>query len=267
MAPRRKQGNQEPHGLRRAGRTSLAFSPDGRTIILGAEKFRPLYLFEVASGQLRRKFDGHQGQINCLAFAPDGRYMVSGSADATMLLWDAVGARSPQKRTAPLDVAELNRLWADLAREDAQVAYQAICKLRLAPKQAVALFEQHFKPVPRLEAKPIADLLRQLDDAAFSVREKAAKHLIGLGEAVEPALRQALAGSPSLELRRRVEQILDRLAPKELLRESRAFEVLENAADAESRRFLRLLADGSPNARLTTAAQAALARVDKVQPR
>jgi hypothetical protein len=241
----------------------IAFSPDGRSIVLTARHYCEVFVIEVATGQIRHKFAGHPRQITCSAIAPNGRFIATGSDDATVLLWDAVGARSRQQPQAPLDAAELNRLWGELAKENAVAAYQAICKLRASPKHAAALFERHCQPVPRIEAKKLAELLRRLDSNQFAVREQASKELIALGEAAEPALRQALR-DPSLELRRRVEQILDRPGGAESLRRIRMFEVLEHAADAESRRFLRGLADGAPGTRLTREAQDVLARLERL---
>src|SRR6202035_1428475 len=133
----------------------------------------------------------------------------------------------------------------------------AICTMRASPRQAVALFEQHLKPVRRADAKQLANALRDLDSDDFARRDEAAKVVEGFGEAAEPALRKALAGSPSLEFRRRVEQFLARFEGTELLRRSRALETLENAGDTESRRLLTALANGAPGAWITTEAQAA----------
>src|SRR5258708_2465770 len=87
------------------------------------------------------------------------------------------------------------------------------------------------------------------------------------GQLPQPALRKALAASSSLEFRRRVEQLLDRLAGAEPLRQARALEALENAADPDSRRLLTDLADGAPQARLTEKARAALDRLGRHSPR
>src|SRR5262249_11071479 len=46
----------------------------------------------------------------------------------------------------------------------------------------------------------------------FAVRERATGELEELGVLAEPALRRRLTGKPSLELRRRVDKLLERLA-------------------------------------------------------
>jgi WD40 repeat protein len=237
----------------------LAFAPDGRSLIWGGQ-FRPeLYFFEVATGQLRRKFSGHQGHLSCVAFSPNGRLMASGGSDGCVLIWGAAGQRQPPT-PAPLREADLDRLWADLAANDAATAYQAICTLRASPRQAVGLLERHLKPVPAVDVKRVAHALRDLDSDEFAARERAVKLLAEVAEAAEAALRQALDAKPSAEARRHLEQLLDQVEASAAGRRQRALEVLEQIDSAQSRRLLKSLAHGAPGARLTRAAQAALDR-------
>jgi RNA polymerase sigma factor (sigma-70 family) len=238
--------------------SGLAFAPDGRSLIWGYQDRPELCLFEVATGQLRRKFSGHQGHLSCVAFSPNGRLMASGSSDASVLIWAAAGQR--QQAPALLREADLKRLWADLAANDAVTAYRAICSLRASPRQAVALLEQHLKPLPATEAKWVAQTLRDLDSDEFAIRERAAKELGQVAEAAEPVLRQALIGTPSAEVRRRLEQFLDQVQAAAIGRRARALEILEQIDSPASRRLLNALAHGAPGARLTREAQAALDR-------
>lgn len=87
-----------------------------------------------------------------------------------------------------------------------------------------------------------------------------------MGETAKPALRKALAGKPSLEMRRRVEPIVKNLeswpaSSSAALRDWRALEVLEHLGTPEARRLLRQLADGVPEAGLTREAKAVLQRL------
>ncbi len=67
--------------------------------------------------------------------------------------------------------------------------------------------------------------MRQLGSARFDVRAKATRALEKAGETAEAALREALRGQPSLEVRQRVEQLLSRLeARPERLRIYRALQ-------------------------------------------
>lgn len=68
---------------------SLAFSPDGKSLAVGAMGGEnPIQLWELATGKLRQEIRGHLGPVLALAFSPDGRFLASGSADTTVLIWD-----------------------------------------------------------------------------------------------------------------------------------------------------------------------------------
>jgi WD40 repeat protein len=66
---------------------SMAFSPDGNTILIGliAAQFIDL------NGNILKTFSGHINAITSVAFAPDGKTFLTGSADKTARLWDLTG--------------------------------------------------------------------------------------------------------------------------------------------------------------------------------
>ena len=115
--------------------------------------------------------------------------------------------------------------------------------------------------------------LRQDGLDHFAVRQKAATDLELLGESAEAALRRALEERPSLEVRRRVESLVEKLntqrssppAP-ERLRELRGVEALEQIGNAAARHALAALAQGNANARLTLEALAAVERLNHKLP-
>lgn len=57
----------------------------------------------------------------------------------------------------------------------------------------------------------IRQLIRQLDDDDFEVREQATQELTGIGPAAGPALRSALGAAKSLEVRCRLERVLEKI--------------------------------------------------------
>lgn len=67
----------------------LSWSPDGR-LIFGGDWGRsgPFLCWEAATGELLRRYDGHQSQPQHIACSGDNRVVVSGSADRTVRLWD-----------------------------------------------------------------------------------------------------------------------------------------------------------------------------------
>jgi hypothetical protein len=205
---------------------------------------------------------GHDDQVVSLSFAPDGQRLASTSFDGTALVWDLAGP------PARLSAEGLNAAWYALAGDDAAAAYRAVLKLAGDPGRAVPLLRERLRPAPTPDPKRIVRLIADLDSDTFAVRDGAARELGDLGDLTEPALREALAGGPTPEVRRRVERLLEdaaSLAPGRL-RQVRVVEVLEYAGTPEARRLLEELAGGAPEARLTREAQAALGRLDRRPP-
>jgi hypothetical protein len=160
----------------------------------------------------------------------------------------------------------LGLLWQHLAG-DAEKADAAMREMAASQTQAVALIARFLKPVEKEDAQRVARLVRDLGSESFTEREQASADLEGLGEEAVEALREALGEKPSLEVRRRAEELLDRLKGKgpsrERLRVLRAVQVLEWIGTPEARRALEAVADGVPDAERTRAAAAALACLKK----
>jgi hypothetical protein len=133
--------------------------------------------------------------------------------------------------------------------------------------RSVPYLGQRLPPVAAVEEKRLTRLISDLDSDRFEVREKATKELGGLGELALHALWKALDSQPTLETRRRLEQLIEaqereRWSPsQERLRTRRSLEVLERAGTPEARRLLEALAAGAPGAWLTEDAKASLTRL------
>jgi RNA polymerase sigma factor (sigma-70 family) len=237
----------------------LAFSRDGRTLVSGHSDFS-VHLWEVATGNERACFTGHQGAVRAVAISRAGRNIASGSEDTTILVWDAVcGA----KTATPLSAERLETLWLDLTDTDARRAYRATWQLALSPRQALPLLAERLRPIPALEAakqKQAERLLVGLDSEQFAARQQAEGELEKIGPVVEPALRKALEGKPALEVRRRIEKVLEKLASGRL-RMVRALEAIEHMNTPEARQLLDTLANGTPRAWLTQEARKIRARL------
>jgi hypothetical protein len=86
-----------------------------------------------------------------------------------------------------------------------------------------------------------------------------------MGAGIQPAVRQALEGRPSPEVRRRLEALLQTPAAvaqtPELLRNLRAIGILEQIGSKDARQLLTTLSSGVPHAPETQAAKGALERL------
>jgi len=116
-------------------------------------------------------------------------------------------------------------------------------------------------PVP--DAQHLVQLLADLGGPQFTVRQKATKELDELGEAAMTAYQSALAARPTLEVRQRLEALVEKRL-KERRHTLRALEVLERCGTSDARQVFETLAKGAPGASLTVDAQAALARLAKL---
>jgi WD40 repeat protein len=79
----------------------VAFTPDGRNVV-AAGKGKTIGIWDVATDQELLTLDGHQAQINALAFSPDGSILASCSHDGAVKVWRAEGIPPGPPRTAPL---------------------------------------------------------------------------------------------------------------------------------------------------------------------
>jgi hypothetical protein len=255
---RRFEGHRE-----RAVR-SVVFSPDGRMLATGSDD-NTIRLWEVASGGERHCLQGHQKNIWTVSFSPDGRLLVSSSLDTTALVWDLTGLfRDGRFQTRRLSAEELSRCWDDLAQADAGRAYQSIRALIGSPKETVLFLKAHLQPVVSVDLKRVAPLLAALEGDQFAERDKAMSELEKLGLGVELALREVVSAKPSLEVRQRIEAILDKLAGGPRLRFLRALEVLEHVGTPEVRQLLESLCQGRAELWPTQEAKASLERFVKL---
>jgi WD40 repeat protein len=243
----------------------LAISPDNRILVTSDGDV--ISLWEMATGKELFRQQRHgalpaappQAKVGSIAFLPGGRTMATGLQDGTILVWDL----TREAATAQ----DLDSLWADLAGENTPKAYRAVHGLAAVPAKAVPYLKDRLRAIQEVEPKRVERLLADLNSDTFAVRQSAAKELFALGQRIEPALRQALKGTPTEEMRRRIQILLDRffreLPSGESLRSLRAVDVLERIATVDARQVLEELARGAPAARLTREAQASILRLAK----
>jgi dipeptidyl aminopeptidase/acylaminoacyl peptidase len=245
-------------------RLYAGFSPNCRFVASGADD--EIVLWDIATGKEATRLAGHRGRVSGLRFSADGSRLTSWGYDKAVLVWDVSGlparCRLPVTELSPRD---LETRWTDLGGADVARAHRAIWQLVAVPDKSVEFLRSRLRPVAQPDEKRIKLLVAELEDNQAAVRRKAAEELEKLGEQAEPALQEVLASKPSLDLRRRVEALLDRLDAPDVttadsVRGLRGIEVLEHAGTSEARRLLEQLSRGG-GARLTREAKGALERL------
>ena len=250
---------------------TAAFSPDGRLLALipphkdVLPSREEILLWDIITGKELHRFKGYGSSVTSLAFSRDGRRLVSGLYDSSLLVWDVPLPKTFD--TGKLGAEGAAKEWADLARSDAPRALRARWTLASAPDEAISFLKEHLHPAKAADPQRLRRLLTNLDSEQFAAREKAQAELEKLGNLAEAALRQTLANKPTLEVRRRVEALLERLRgpvkQPELLQALRAVAVLEDIGTSEARRLLEELTKGVPESRLTREAKASLQRLER----
>jgi DNA-binding beta-propeller fold protein YncE len=241
---------------------AVAVSPDGKRIATaGAEG--NILLWD-GSGRQERSFTA-RGMVRALAFSADGKRLATAGADG-VIIWDLMRDEKPLPKDLKLTEKELGTLWADLASDEGGKVYAATRLLRADLVRSVPFLQERLRSkVAGPDEKKIRQLIKDLDADDFNTRQSATKELEKLGRTAESLLRQALAGQPSLEVKRRVQQLLKPLdnpvLTAEQQRDVRAVRVLEQAGTAGARKLLEALSKESAGWWVTQEAKEAIARL------
>jgi hypothetical protein len=275
---------------------------DGRVILWVVAAKKGIKEFAVRENNQAR--GRYTPAVRSIAFLPDSKILATGSRDSTILLWDMDSVR-PLKPPVYSDADLLASFWDDLAgdtfvpwpkliqnppvnerdrqrqafeaalrsqpQRHAEKAYQAIWKLAAAGDKAVAFCASAMRPVPVHDLALVRKHIAHLDDAEFTVREEATAQLMRLGSSLAPVLRRELQGKPSLEARKRMQRILEKIGEPSLSNEElqrlRFIQVLELIGTPAACNLLRKLAAGDPDAALTCEAKDALQRLERKAPK
>jgi WD40 repeat protein len=239
---------------------SFQFSPDGR-LAIAVRRFDPVvHVWETASGLSYCKFTGHHLWVNTFELSPDGGTIASGGEDGVVYLWDLAYPQRAHRTKTP----DLTHCWTALAGPDVAKAWAAIADLAEQP-ESVKFLKEKLQPVRSIPAKEITQRVEKLSSDSFDEREQATRELAGFYEGAQKELQNSQNRELPPEARRRVQALLDTLNNPNLngdrLRQWRAVAVMERIGTADAKKLLEVLATGLPEARLTIAANDALARL------
>ncbi len=140
---------------------------------------------------------------------------------------------------------DLGPLWDDLAESDAFRADLAIWHLAGGGPRTVALVSERLRPPPTFTKEQVARLIADLDSDSFDTREKACAELGKSLETTAPALRAARAKDPPLEVRKRLDRLLEMVDASETpeqRRRMRAVHLLTEMGCPEAKALLDRLA-------------------------
>ncbi|HEY7424956.1 MAG TPA: WD40 repeat domain-containing protein [Gemmataceae bacterium] len=240
---------------------TMRFSPDGRVLFIGIASW------DVNTGERLPMLWDLQRPIDAWTLSPDGATLAAGMRDGTIELSDLRPAEWARVRKTGLQPWQWRRCWKDLLSSDAcWLADRAAWMLAADAEQTLPLLKSYLH---RFSTETrIRQLIRDLDSDSFATRQAATRELHDIGAAAEPALLHAWRDKPSLELRRRMKELLEaierhRMARPtgERLRSVRAIGVLERIGTKEARAILEDLARGGEGAWETWEAQEALRRL------
>jgi WD40 repeat protein len=241
----------------------VAISPSGKLVAL-AGVGGLIHVWDALTGKELTTLKGHTRPVTALAFAPRGRTLASASHDTTGLVWDMSRIPRPNLPVKAPRPGDLDAWWQALAENDGARAIAAMSEFAAVPTDSVAWIKDRLKPAAPLDADRVRDLIKQLDDTRYKVREQATSDLLNIGEQLLPVIHKALDARPSPESEKRLRELREKMTSMmlqgERLRAFRAVEVLELIGTPQARQVLQALADGAAEALRTRSAQAALRR-------
>jgi len=171
--------------------------------------------------------------------------------------------------TAALTPAAMEALWSQLAGEDIVQGRQAAGKLASGGDEAVAFLAEKLRR-PVVGPREIAALIPRLGDDKLAARQQAMAQLAMAWRSAEAALKAALKGEPSVEIRSRIKLLLEAVslpypAAPSTRQAARGMRVLELIGTPAALKVLADLAKRQGDDHLSTRAREQMARRRKLE--
>lgn len=104
--------------------TILSYSPDGKLIASGSERENSIKIWDVVSGKIIGKLEGHEAATTALQFNENGTALISAAMDKKVILWnltnwkliDSLTVSSPVK-TFTNNPTSANSFFREMKRE------------------------------------------------------------------------------------------------------------------------------------------------------
>lgn len=249
----------------------LAFSPDGR-LLATAGWDGAVMLWETLTGRRITSLQAHTEHVCAVAFSKSGNAFASGASgktDNSVLVWSLQQtALKPTLTADEIAAVGFELVWEQLADPNPEVAWGAAGSLVAEPTIAIDFIHRQLDPVlTPIRLERIEQLVRELDDDDYYVREAASKALLEQRPAVDPELTKALLTELSTEARYRLQRLLSDVPPASQLSDAeqrrlfRTILTLEKIADGPAREMLAEIRTGHPNADVKLEARKAMERL------
>jgi WD40 repeat protein len=223
----------------------ITCSASGAVVAISNRKDFGISLWDGATLESRGVLKGHKKYIAAMAFSEDEKFLVSCGSDHEAILWDVAKATAIRSlgtgdRSAGGVAFSPNGKYVAVASNDTNVrvystetgeefakygAADGSAPQRLAFTRdnrllavagytpVVTIFLVEKTSVKPEDLQRATELVAQLDDDQFAIRQRATEQLARLGPAVEPVVKSALGKAPSDEARRRLQSVLAGLKP------------------------------------------------------
>jgi WD40 repeat protein/tetratricopeptide (TPR) repeat protein/predicted Ser/Thr protein kinase len=195
------------------GITSVAFSPDGKTVLTGSND-KTARQWELATGKPIGQPLQHQGTVTSVAFSPDGKTVLTGSNDKTARIWDAATGKpigSPLEHqdgvtsvafspdgTTVRTADKMWRLWLAATGKTIGLPLQGV--VAFSPDGKTALTRNHEKQQRLLETatgKPIGQPLQHQSTVTSAVFSPDGRTVLTGGGDNTARLWDAATGKPT----------------------------------------------------------------------